>query len=155
MNNEPSTIRKMTVYMVKFQGTERWFTRPEEAAAAVVLLAASLNQRELAPAEEFGGSLSWYVDEVPATKFDEVIDEYGHNLHGDGEEGLAGLDRNKPYILIEENVRGGYWLTSFDTPERAADYHDNQEYGEEWTIVELVNVETGESLSPSTETTWS
>lgn len=50
------------------------------------------------------------------------------------------------WLLIERNVSHGtppYWLTTHDTPEAAADYHDGQEYVEDWTLVKLVDLDTG------------
>lgn len=53
-------------------------------------------------------------------------------------------DEAKPYLLIEENVRGGeWWLTMFSTPDDAADYHAGQEYPDEWNIDRLVDLRDG------------
>lgn len=68
----------------------------------------------------------------------------GHALGHD--EGCAYGER---FLLIEENVRGGYWLTTFDTIEEAAEYHASQEYAGEWTATEeIVDLDTGQRFEP-------
>lgn len=59
------------------------------------------------------------------------------------------------YMLLEENFYDkSAFVTTFDTPEEAAVYHDGQEYPEDWRIVALVDTQTGEEYYPVTTTTW-
>lgn len=53
-------------------------------------------------------------------------------------------DVRQRFILVECNRHGGqYWLTSHDTMEDAAKYHDEQEYPEDFAIEDLYDTQTG------------
>lgn len=57
------------------------------------------------------------------------------------------------YLLIERNVGGdkpAHWFSIHYSPEDAAEYHDGQEYAEDWEIEVLVDLETGEELEATT-----
>lgn len=127
--------------------TTTQFGDPEAAAAAVVA-ALAVVKVDLA---DFGGQVSWSVEEVPATPFDELLDEYMHELHDEG--GLDGVEREAPYLMVEENVRGGYWLSSGDDPAQLATQNLKQEYSEDWELVGIFDARTGDQVSGTTEVT--
>lgn len=82
-----------------------------------------------------------------------LIAEYVDNLHGD-DGGLDTWDGETTvgFILVEQaNSDGGYWITQHDNPQSAADYHDMQEYAEDYEIVELIDIATGESFEAHTD----
>lgn len=109
---------------------------------------------------EFGGSFSWYVEQVPATPFDQIVADATENAHGIALLPGAGikitiedaveywsLDRDDRYIMREENVRGGYWLTSSDSVDSLVETHYCNEYAEEWEIEEIFDTTTGEAVN--------
>jgi hypothetical protein len=68
------------------------------------------------------------------------------------DEVLASPER---YLLIERSIHSGMLFPSVHaSPEDAAEYHDNQECVEFWTIVSLVDLDTGASLRAVERTTW-
>lgn len=99
-------------------------------------------------------------DGVPADLFSQLVVKYaakGHDPIPEDPEGAAdmwSLIRADRYLLIEKNVRGGYWLTSHRTPEEAAAGHDNQEYVEDWEPELLVDLVTGDRYRGVTTTGW-
>lgn len=97
---------------------------------------------------EFGGCLRWYADEtVPLARFDEVVTEYSDNLHAGGVEDMP-LDRDCRFLLVEQNVRGGgYWLTSGDDAGRLVNDHLNQEYADDWEIVDVYDLVNNVTLA--------
>jgi hypothetical protein len=145
-------VRLKTVFTV---GDTRFDERDD---AHVALRAALTDAAQNAETdEEFGGAVLWDTEEVPAGRFDELLDEYGADPHDRADVADWQLDREAKYLLVERNLRaGGHWLSSHDSPATAADYHDRQEYAEEWEIVCLVDLESGEELEASTDvvTTW-
>lgn len=82
------------------------------------------------------------------------IEEYADAGHAEGHD--EGCTPGERYLLLEENTHGGWWLSTFDTPEDAADAHANQEYASEWTRTELlVDLDTGANYWPGPATfTW-
>jgi hypothetical protein len=53
----------------------------------------------------------------------------------------------RPVVLIERNVRGSnppHYITLHADPESAGRYHFGQEYQSDWSIVDIVNVVTGD-----------
>src|SRR5438046_1385755 len=108
-------IRYRTVYMVSGPqpGTPATFTDAAEAGAEV-----NRRLRGAVPVLDvdgvFSGCISWGTDEVPAEPFDGLVDEYA-SLGGRFGLGDWTLDRGHDFVLIEENVRGGYWLSSHDS----------------------------------------
>lgn len=62
------------------------------------------------------------------------------------EDMLRGDFKDGRFLLIERNVRGfapGVWFTRHDTLDEAAEYNFNQEYAEDWEIVEAVDLLDG------------
>lgn len=79
------------------------------------------------------------------------LDHYENDGHDEGWDEQISWDSR--YLLVEGNVRGGVWLTTFDDPAQAADYHANQEYASEWTKTELlVDLDTGAEYWPGPAT---
>jgi hypothetical protein len=108
-------------------------------------------------------------DELPAQRLRDLIGEYGESIHGQamdpedlwpavfGEgatEETAGGEPVEPFVLVQENVRGGYWLSAHASPAEAAGYIDGEEYAHEWETVELVDLRTGGELSATSATTF-
>lgn len=59
------------------------------------------------------------------------------------------------FLLIEESrFDGEVCVTTWNTPAEAADYHDGQEYPEDWPIKKLIDLDTGNELRPVTVTEW-
>lgn len=60
------------------------------------------------------------------------------------------------FLLVEQSVISGeYALSTWGSLDRAADYHTSQEYAEDWTIVEAVNLDTGSRyMAASVRITW-
>lgn len=59
------------------------------------------------------------------------------------------------YLLVEKSrYDGELYLTTWDGPADAADYHDNQECPEDWNVESLVDLDTGLALNPTTTTTF-
>lgn len=137
-------INYKDVYVVRPNtGKSQQFDNLTEAWAVVreVLLAA---HNEVA-GDEFDGCVSWGTERVPASPFDELIADHEGELHGfDG--GMDAVDRGDPFLLVEENVRGGYWLTTGLSPEALVEYHLNQEYAEEWAIDAIYDTATGKQV---------
>lgn len=60
------------------------------------------------------------------------------------------------YLLVETNVRGcepPRWYSTFDSALQAADYHINQEYADDWYAEALIDLDTGEVVHETVETT--
>ena len=77
---------------------------------------------------------------------DEIVAAYERDLH-EGEEQENSIDpegfRRGRFVLVQKSRFGGFWLTSFDSPGDAAEYHDGEEYPEDWPIIELLDTQTG------------
>jgi hypothetical protein len=64
------------------------------------------------------------------------------------------------YLLVEQNRynQPPYWLSTFDDPVAACHYNLNQEYAEDWSIVTIVDLDTGleaeHPITITTEVTW-
>lgn len=145
MSNE--IVQYRTVYRVAGPGDEvRTYNERSEAETAVRCLFAApvidLNDT----AGDFNGGITWHTEQVPASLFDELVIEYGENIHGGGMGNSLtdlDLDRDAPYLLVEENRRGGYWLSTWNSRRDARRYNRDQEYAEDWEIVTLVALTTG------------
>jgi hypothetical protein len=97
-------------------------------------------------------------------RLDEIIEAFGgdewHGALGVGngpaeEDALIeSVESGKTWVLIEENVAGGFWLTAHARQEDAAEYHLGQEYSEDWEVVELVDLTTGATYQPVRTITW-
>lgn len=135
--DETDEIVTRTVFALYIDGERFQFDGIAEGhdAVKIAFTAACLDE----------GCISWGPDEVPATPFDELIAEYIDNLHGIGG-GADEIDRALPYLLVEENVRGGYWLTSHESVESAVTTHDGDEYAHEWEIVGIFDQVTGNEV---------
>ncbi|MFP5319487.1 MAG: hypothetical protein ACLGI2_14495 [Acidimicrobiia bacterium] len=70
---------------------------------------------------------------------------------GDPVAELAGAGR---FLLVEVAHRhdGLHWMSAHDSPDDAAAYHDSQEYAEDWLIVTLVDLDTGDTFEAETHT---
>ena len=99
---------------------------------------------------DFEGRVSWYTTAVPATPFDALLTTYSE-LYDEG--GLDGVDREDPYLIVEEHVRGGYWLTTGTDPEVLAENHLLQEYSGEWNCEGIFDTRTGDREQVTIEVT--
>lgn len=75
--------------------------------------------------------------------------EYGDHTGGFGQdvEGLVEAFNESPHktwLSIEENERGGYFLSLHASRYDAADYSSQQDSAEEWTVRMAVDLTTGE-----------
>lgn len=91
---------------------------------------------------------------------DARIAAHWHTLSNEYEpnpECLSAITRETgEWLLIEENTHDSrdYWHTRHDSPEAAAEYHDGQEYGEDWEIVGLWDLNMGTQYEAETRTTF-
>lgn len=95
------------------------------------------------------------LEDKAKTVFEWTIEQYGENIHGHCRLEDLDLDPNAKYLLVQSNVRGGYWLASFDDKDDAYGYHINDEYAEDWIWECLVDLETGHKFHPKTVTVTS
>ena len=64
-------------------------------------------------------------------------------------------DPTKRYLLVEQSrFDGTFYLTSHDSRDAAATYHDSQENPDDWPIHQLVDLKTGVVIPHVTTTTW-
>lgn len=65
------------------------------------------------------------------------------------------VDDVRRFLFVERSVHSGgaSWAT-FDSPEDAASYHLGQECPEYWDAAYLLDLDTGERLSPVATVTW-
>ena len=88
-------------------------------------------------------------NEVLAARFREVVELHGDDWAGVERGTLSNedpADEVRRFLLVESNIRGcepPHWYTTHCTPEDAGDYHTEQEYAEDWDIVELVDLIDG------------
>ena len=57
-------------------------------------------------------------------------------------------------VEVAHHHDGRHFLSSHANPDDAARYHDEQEYAEDWLIVVLVDLDTGDSYSAETRTVF-
>ena len=82
--------------------------------------------------------------------FEELVEQYPPS---DGWEVAEDADDDLPFVLIEASIYdGGHWLTRWVSLDAAADYHDGQEYPDDWDIVEVVDLSTGDRYQATTRT---
>lgn len=86
-------------------------------------------------------------------RFHGVADDYDTGHHT-----VAPYEGSSPprYVLAERDASGAAGLSLHDTPEAAADYHHGHS-PEEWTIIELVDLDTGSRMTVAetrTAVTW-
>lgn len=139
-------------FVVDLGSNEYRFPNQSAAQAQLATCVAELANTDGVDGDgDFSGRLSWYVEPVPATPFDELIQEYMHNPHG-GSADEWSVDRDAPFLLVEENTSGGYWLTSGATVEDLVTYHVNQEYASEWYVLGVYDAATGDNIDYSVTT---
>jgi hypothetical protein len=71
--------------------------------------------------------------------------------------GLAVEELEDParWLLVEESrYDGSVWLTDASSPEEAIAVHDQQECVEDWNVVGVVDLDTGEVVLPSATRTF-
>lgn len=73
--------------------------------------------------------------------------EYNEARQGPmGEWLTVDVDPKKPFLLVEENVRGGWWYSTHESPKAASQYHYTQEYASDWEVDHLINLRTGKRM---------
>lgn len=84
----------------------------------------------------------------------EEIQDAGGWHNDDG--GISSLDPADGYLLVERNYRygRGYWLSSFTTPEQAANCQPNQEYAEDWEPIVLIDLDNGQRFRGVAKIEW-
>lgn len=86
-----------------------------------------------------------------------TLREFMDRYPGDYDDLTDGLpaDTYFVFLLIEESIRTSqYWLSLHESPAEAADYHINQEYAEDWKILDLVDLRSGETFDGELSVTW-
>lgn len=85
-----------------------------------------------------------------------IIDKYEPEAVGTPLDVLAEtLADEGRFVLVERSVYGpGHWITSWRTLGAAGEYHDGGEYPEDFLIVKLVDLDTGEAYYPDTQTSF-
>jgi hypothetical protein len=101
------------------------------------------DERKAALLNALGYTNEKYLD---GSRFDVLND-------GEGVSELGAIDRLR-WALVERSKYGQTWVTLHATPQDAADYHDGQEYVEDWGDYELFDLDTGDSYYPEIATTW-
>lgn len=85
-------------------------------------------------------------------KITEVIESLTLN---DPHCGHVALDTAERFLLVETNrYDGSAYVTVHESAEAAAQYHDRQEYPEDWPIQTLIDLDSDARFSPITTTTW-
>lgn len=93
--------------------------------------------------------------EVDIRLFDQLVADYTGKDNGNHSPDEWPLNRNSRYLLVEENrTLKGFWLSSHDSPETAADYHDSQERVANWPVLVLVDLRTGDRYQAVPSTSW-
>lgn len=65
------------------------------------------------------------------------------------------IDGKKRFVLVERSrYDGSFYCTDHSSKEDAASYHDNQESADDWTILALHDLDTGEVCEGETHTTF-
>lgn len=72
---------------------------------------------------------------------------------GDPVDELAAAGRFLP-VEVAHRHDGLHSMSGHDSPEQAAAYHDNQEYAEDWAIVALVDLDTGDAFEAEAHTVF-
>lgn len=140
-------IQTKEVYGLFVNGTQQFFDDPKAAIAAVRTSLATI----AVSSADFNGSITWDIEKVPATPLDTLLEGYLDELHDSS--GADGVDRDDPFLLVESNVRGGYWLSTGPSPENLVSCHLAQEYAEDWEIEGIYSTVTGEPVHGETTTT--
>ena len=133
-----------TVYKVCTADSEQTFDSRSQAADHVVEQLHNAAAALQANGDtDLHGAVSWSTEQVPAGHLDELL-----SIYSDGEVNPDWeLDRTCRYLLVERSrYDGSHWLSSHASMANAADYHDGQEYPEDWNIVGLYDLETGRKL---------
>lgn len=82
---------------------------------------------------------------TPADRLEEILDLHAHSVHDPSAlpEPADADDPSNRYALVEENVRGGTWISLHETPEAARYYNTHQEYAGDWTVDSITDLATG------------
>jgi hypothetical protein len=93
----------------------------------------------------------------PVTAADRLIDlEVEYGLTND-DDWISGSGRSidypleaTPYVLIERNTHASntHWATTHDSIDEAQEYHEAQEYPDDWYAVKIVNLLDGRVWHP-------
>jgi hypothetical protein len=81
-------------------------------------------------------------DSTPELRLAAAIDQFPC----DDADSLPEWKAYTPILLIEKGTYGTWWLTLHENKAEAIDYNQNQEYPEDWDILALVNLNTGEEV---------
>lgn len=59
------------------------------------------------------------------------------------------------FLLVERSrYDASIFVTSWETADHAAEYHDGQEEPDDWPILLLVDLDSGDRFEPTTTTSW-
>ena len=86
----------------------------------------------------------------------ELIERYPLQDPAQFADAAAELAAAGRFVLVELAHRhdGRHWLSGHASPDDAARYHDGQEYAEDWLILTLVDLDTGDRYSAETRTAF-
>ena len=85
----------------------------------------------------------------------DTLDDYIEDARAKDQLGWDNDDDRKRYALVEQSwYDDSYYVTTFDDPEEAAGYHDNQEYPEDWKIEGLFDRFNGDVWYAVPTTRW-
>jgi hypothetical protein len=102
---------------------------------------------------EFAAGLT--EDERPSGAYAERLSELVETYDTYGTLDTSGLDANMRYLLVERSTRDReYFLTTHNDRQGAAEYHDNQESAEDWTIEVLIDLAFGTQWSGESRTSF-
>ena len=84
------------------------------------------------------------TDYAPALT--EYIEENRESIHD-----CERADASQRFLLVEcSRFDNSLFLTTWATPAEAAEYHDRQEHPEDWPVLRMVDLATGEELGHAT-----
>lgn len=91
-------------------------------------------------------------DLTPDERFAAVIENARDEEYGwTDDPGHLDFERGDDlFVLIEGSTRDSrFWLTSHPSPQAAMDYSTGQEYAGDWYVDHIVDLTTGERLTPT------
>lgn len=83
-----------------------------------------------------------YQDEWQEAALDDYVESKGDDM--------------QQFALVERNWRGSreYWLTLHDTLQDAGSAHVDQEYAEDWELIEVRDLDTGDTYEGTIQVIW-
>jgi|SRR5581483_1792633 len=90
-----------------------------------------------------------------AANYRDVLARFPELFDPDSVAAPEDLAEPQRYLLVERSIYDHtVWVTLAESLEAAGEYHDTQEYPEDWTIEGLWDLDTGEEYYPVPHTSW-